>query len=82
MFETTVFDRGEAGYAYYRSPRSFRAQDGTILAFAEARRDSGSDFGNIDLAVKPQHRPGTDMELRSRLSPTTAHKRRATRAGR
>lgn len=52
MFETTVFDRGEAGYAYYRIPAIVQAQDGTILAFAEARRDSGSDFGNIDLVVK------------------------------
>lgn len=58
MIETTVFDRGEGGYAGYRIPAIVQAQNGTILAFAEARKNSLSDYGDVDLVVKRSHDGG------------------------
>jgi sialidase-1 len=48
---TDLFVKGE-GSAYYRIPALVRAPGGTLLAFAEARRDSYHDYGNIDLVVR------------------------------
>ena len=58
MVETTVFDRGEGGYYGFRIPAVVQAQDGTLLAFAEGRKNSLSDFGNIDLVVKRSYDGG------------------------
>ncbi len=58
MVETTVYDRGEGGYYGFRIPAIVQAQDGTILAFAEARKNSLSDFGDIDLVVKRSYDGG------------------------
>ncbi len=52
MIENTVFDMGEGGYYGFRIPAVVQATDGTILAFAEGRKDSLGDSGNIDLVVK------------------------------
>jgi sialidase-1 len=47
-----LFVRGESGYHTYRIPALLTGSRGTLLAFAEARKNSGSDAGDIDLVLK------------------------------
>jgi sialidase-1 len=42
----------EGGCHSFRIPSVIAAADGTLLAFAEARRASAADVGDIDLALK------------------------------
>lgn len=48
----TVFKQGDNGYACFRIPAIVVANNGHILAFAEARKTSCSDTGDIDLVMK------------------------------
>jgi hypothetical protein len=50
--EVTVFQSGTSGYHTFRIPAIVRANDGTLLAFAEGRRNSRSDFGDIDVVLR------------------------------
>ncbi|MCC6165267.1 MAG: exo-alpha-sialidase [Acidobacteria bacterium] len=54
-----VYRAGEAGYDTFRIPSVIAAADGTLLAFAEGRRISASDTGDIDLVVKRSRDGGT-----------------------
>lgn len=47
-----IFIRGQEGYHTYRIPSLIVASNGTVLAFCEARKNSGSDTGDIDLVLK------------------------------
>jgi sialidase-1 len=47
-----IFRQRYEGYACYRIPALVRAKDGALIAFAEARRNSCSDIGDIDLVMK------------------------------
>ncbi|MGP4010279.1 sialidase family protein [Streptomyces sp. 4N124] len=43
---------GKGGYDTYRIPATVRTGEGTILAFAEGRRDGAGDTGNIDVVLR------------------------------
>ncbi len=50
--QTTVWKAGEGGYFSYRIPALLTTRKGTLLAFAEARKNSRSDTGDIDMVMK------------------------------
>ncbi|KOV67950.1 sialidase family protein [Streptomyces sp. MMG1121] len=43
---------GRGGYHTYRIPAVVRTRHGTVLAFAEGRRDSAGDTGDIDVVLR------------------------------
>jgi sialidase-1 len=47
-----VYTAGEQGYSTFRIPSIIATARGTLLAFAEARRDGAGDAGDIDLVLK------------------------------
>lgn len=49
---TDLFRGGEGGYAAYRIPGVVVTAKGTVLAYCEARKNSSSDWAQIDLLVR------------------------------
>lgn len=49
---TAVFENGESNYACFRIPAIVRSPQGLLMAFAEGRRHSCSDFGDVDIVLK------------------------------
>jgi len=47
-----LFESGSEGYEYFRIPAIITTTKGTILAFAEGRKNGRSDTGDIDLVMK------------------------------
>lgn len=47
-----IFKAGENGYSCFRIPALIRTNSGSLLAFAEARKNNCGDSGDIDLVVK------------------------------
>lgn len=61
-----LYKNGEAGYACFRIPALLTTVKGTVLAFAEARRNGCGDTGDIDLVVKRSEDGGktwTNLQL-------------------
>lgn len=52
LHETDVFTSGSEGYAIFRIPTITKSQKGTLLGFAEGRKNNGSDTGDIDIVLK------------------------------
>ncbi len=47
-----IYKSGEGGYYCFRIPAIIKTKEGTLLAFAEARKNNCGDEGDIDLVVK------------------------------
>lgn len=52
LVEQPLFVSGTGGYHTYRIPAIVRANDGTLLAFCEGRKNSSSDRGDIDIVLR------------------------------
>ncbi len=52
IVRTNVFVSGLGGYHTYRIPSLIATSRGTLLAFAEGRKGSSGDAGNIDLLLR------------------------------
>lgn len=62
-FEKTVlFRAGEGGYASYRIPALVRAAPRTLLVACEARRNSGSDWGDVEILIRRSGDAGRTWE--------------------
>jgi len=66
LYETDVYTAGAQGIHTYRIPALAVSNGGTLLAFCEARRHSGSDHGHIEMALRRSFDNGetwTDMQI-------------------
>jgi sialidase-1 len=59
-----LFEAGEGGYHCYRIPALVVTRAGTVLAFAEARKNSCSDHGDIDLVLRRSEDDGQSWSER------------------
>jgi sialidase-1 len=53
-----VFPNGTDGYQCFRIPAIVQTSDGTLMAFAEGRRNSCNDFGDIQIVMKTSRNRG------------------------
>ena len=56
------YESGTGGYDTYRIPATVATDKGTVLAFAEGRRDSSADHGSIDTLVRRSSDGGCNWE--------------------
>jgi sialidase-1 len=52
MRQTDIFTQGDNGFHAYRIPSLIVTQKGTILAFAEARKNSRRDHGHLETVLR------------------------------
>jgi sialidase-1 len=52
LTKVTLFEGDQGGYKVYRIPGIVVTRKGTVLAYAEARRNTGGDWDTIDLVMR------------------------------
>ena len=57
-YTAIVFKQGDDGYQCFRIPAIINSKNGTLIAFAEARKNGCSDTGDIDLVMKQSSNEG------------------------
>ncbi len=50
--EIVLFESGKDGYNTFRIPAICEGENGAIFAFAEGRKESAKDWGNIDIVMR------------------------------
>ena len=53
-----IFKSGKEGYKCFRIPTIIKAKSGTVLAFAEGRKNSCSDNNDVDIVLKKSYDNG------------------------
>jgi len=64
---TDLFEAGREGYSAYRIPGLVVTNEGTILAYCEARQESRSDWANIDIMMRRSRDGGNTWDKRQKL---------------
>ena len=59
LTKATLFEGDQGGYKMYRIPGIVVTRKGTVLAYAEARRHTGSDWDTIDIVMRRSTDGGT-----------------------
>ncbi len=65
--KTDLFTAGADGYALYRIPGIVVTKKGTALAYCEARKNAGGDWGPIDIVMRRSSDGGKTWEPRQML---------------
>jgi sialidase-1 len=63
-----VFANGTEGYHCFRIPAIVQMPDGTLLAFAEARKYDCNDFGDIRIVMRSSHDEGASWSGLQRVA--------------
>lgn len=71
-----LFVAGENGYAMYRIPGLVTTSGGSLLAYCEARKSSGSDWGRIDVVMRRSTDGGKTWSPMQRIAEAPADARR------
>ncbi len=62
-----LFEAGKDGYVLYRIPGIVVTKKGTVLAYCEARKRTGSDWDQIDILLRRSSDGGKTWEPRQKL---------------
>jgi sialidase-1 len=63
-----LFEAGNDEYAMYRIPGIIVTAKGTVLAYCEARKSSGSDWGMIDIMLRRSTDGGKTWQPRAKIA--------------
>ena len=72
MDKTVLYEADQGGYAIYRIPAIVVTQRGVVLAFCEARRSAGGDWGAIDVLLRRSTDGGATWRPPQQVSHTGA----------
>lgn len=66
--KTDIFKAGENDFALYRIPGIVVTTKGTVLAYCEARRNSSSDWGEIEIYLRRSSDGGKTWEAPKQIA--------------